>query len=285
MGKSSHKSKHRARESEEAEEFVVPQWVSLIVSRQLKVYAKEMLNKFLRMKINAIDADIQKQLEHVMSLSDKDREEHFAAMLEESKPARAKKPKAVKKPNEPKKPQSAYFIWSAKFKKDDLDREYPEYAEQIKNKELIASKARGMIWKELPSDEKEEFHRLADKEKERYNAEMKVFDPNFVPTASRAPSRAPSRANSPEPPAKPKKKAAPARDESPKRKPVNKKQSQKTEEVAAAAPAKKAKKQKEEEPPAPKKKAAAAATTKKKVSSSSSEESNGQSEGPSEWAD
>lgn len=277
MGKSSHKSKHREQESEEPEEFVVPQWVSLMISRQLKVYAKEILNKFLRMKINAIDADIQKQLEHVMSLSDKAREEHFAAMLEESKPARAKKPKAVKKPNEPKKAQSAYFIWSAQFKKDDLERDYPEYAEQIKNKELIASKARGLIWKALPESKKDEFNKLADKEKERYNAEMKIFDPNFVPAASRAPSRAPSRASSPEPPAKPKKKAAPARDESPKRKPAKKKQQQsKTEE---AAPAKAVKKQAEE---APKKKSAAA---KRKISSSSSEESNGQSEGPSEWAD
>lgn len=279
MGKSSHKSKHREPESEEPEEFVVPEWVSQLVARLLKVYAKELVTRFLRMKINTIDAEIHKQLTHAMSLSDKAREEHFAALLEDSKPARAKKPKAVKKPNEPKKNQTAYFIWSASFKKEDLEREYPEYAEKIKNKELITSKVRGMIWKALPEAEKDKFSKLAEKDKERWIEEMKNFDPEFVvPAASRAPSRAPSRASSPEPASKSKKKKTPApRDESPKRKPAAKKKSEEP------APAKKAKKQTEEPEPAKKKSAA----SKRKISSSSSEDADSfaQSEGPSEWAD
>lgn len=280
MGKSSHKSsKERRHEEVEDEEFTIPKWVTLFIARITKVYAKEIVERFLRMKINTVESDIQKLLEELAPLSDGEREKRFQEMLEESKPSRSKKPKTPRDPKAPKKNQTAYLLWSATIKNPDIERDYPDYAERIKKKELTPAGARGEIWKSISEDVKNEFLERAEKDKERYFTEMEKFDPKFVrPAPSRAASRAPSRASSPERPAKSSKKKPAPRDKSPKRKPAKKEE----------APAKKSKK---EEPPrekSPPKKKAAASKRKLTSSSSSSSSSSGsydQSEGPSQWAE
>eukprot|EP00201_Polytomella_parva_P011999 CAMPEP_0175062378 /NCGR_PEP_ID=MMETSP0052_2-20121109/14136_1 /TAXON_ID=51329 ORGANISM="Polytomella parva, Strain SAG 63-3" /NCGR_SAMPLE_ID=MMETSP0052_2 /ASSEMBLY_ACC=CAM_ASM_000194 /LENGTH=87 /DNA_ID=CAMNT_0016328395 /DNA_START=46 /DNA_END=309 /DNA_ORIENTATION=+ len=79
-----------------------------------------------------------------------------------------KKEKKEKDPNAPKKPCGAY-MWFCKEKREGVKSENPEMSVTDIGKRL------GQLWKESSEEEKQRFHALAKKDKERYDKELAEY--------------------------------------------------------------------------------------------------------------
>ncbi|KAJ3205918.1 Non-histone chromosomal protein 6 [Dinochytrium kinnereticum] len=80
--------------------------------------------------------------------------------------ARGKK----KDPNAPKKPMSPYLIWSnenrARIKEEHPDAGFGEIGKLL-----------GLDWKKVTDSEKEAYKKMAEKDKARYEKELKAYKP------------------------------------------------------------------------------------------------------------
>ena len=84
--------------------------------------------------------------------------------------------KKKKDPNAPKKAQTAYFLFMNK-KREALKAKLE--ADGLKGKELntTIAKVAGEQWKTLPEDDKKEYNDLYLQDKQRYDEEMKTYQP------------------------------------------------------------------------------------------------------------
>lgn len=84
--------------------------------------------------------------------------------------------KKKKDPNAPKKAQTAYFLFMNK-KREGLKAKLE--ADGLKGKELntTIAKVSGEQWKTLPEDDKKEYNDLYLQDKQRYDEEMKTYQP------------------------------------------------------------------------------------------------------------
>ena len=84
---------------------------------------------------------------------------------------KTKKPKKPKDPKAPKKPLNSY-IFFGKDKRDEIKKENPT----LKSTEIMGEL--GKQWKGVSDKKKKKYTKLAEKDKERYNEEMKTYTPS-----------------------------------------------------------------------------------------------------------
>ena len=93
--------------------------------------------------------------------------------------------KKVKDPDAPKRAKTSYIFFCIK-KRDEIMKENPN----MSAKEII--KELGIVWRDLPDNKKAPFVKLAEKDKERYEMEMKNYEPpdlGFVETKKKKAKR------------------------------------------------------------------------------------------------
>uniref|UniRef100_A0A0G4G6D6 Fe2OG dioxygenase domain-containing protein n=1 Tax=Chromera velia CCMP2878 TaxID=1169474 RepID=A0A0G4G6D6_9ALVE len=94
-------------------------------------------------------------------------------MVKGKKASPAKKTTKVKKdPNAPKRPRSAYILFTAD-KRAEIIKKKPEMAKAITE----IAKMCGEAWKKIGDKDKKKYQDLAEKDKARYEKEMKSYKP------------------------------------------------------------------------------------------------------------
>ena len=88
--------------------------------------------------------------------------------------------KAQKNPNAPKRAKSSYMFYSEEHRvkvQTKLKKKNPNYKGSLMG---LVSKELGAQWKKLKSEQKSKYEKLAQKDKERYVAEMEEFNEKYA---------------------------------------------------------------------------------------------------------
>ena len=88
--------------------------------------------------------------------------------------------KAQKNPNAPKRAKSSYMFYSEEHREKvqtKLKKKNPNYKGSLMG---LVSKELGAQWKKLKPEQKNKYEKLAQKDKERYTAEMEEFNEKYA---------------------------------------------------------------------------------------------------------
>ncbi|CAH1274234.1 TFPT [Branchiostoma lanceolatum] len=104
--------------------------------------------------------------------------------LQASSKKKHKQPKSEKEkdPNAPKKPANAFFMFCQQRRSQVQESYYKEHKEEIGHHELTKRLAKS--WNSLSSEDKKRYYDMYEKDKERYEREMKEYTSNPAPTST-----------------------------------------------------------------------------------------------------
>ncbi|XP_066293294.1 uncharacterized protein [Branchiostoma lanceolatum] len=104
--------------------------------------------------------------------------------LQASSKKKHKQPKSEKEkdPNAPKKPANAFFMFCQQRRSQVQESYYKEHKEEIGHHELTKRLAKS--WNSLSSEDKKRYYDMYEKDKERYEREMKEYTSNPAPAST-----------------------------------------------------------------------------------------------------
>tara|TARA_Y100000817_G_C16856376_1_gene544175 strand:+ start:573 stop:1037 length:465 start_codon:yes stop_codon:yes gene_type:complete len=126
---------------------------------------KELLEKFNGKEVGSEEMDHDVIMAHFFG----DFSPGDVIETQEDKVVNAKKKKKKKDPTRPKRPQTAFFAYTATIRSEVKEKNPGVPVSDL-------SKIHSKMWNSLSDDEKEPFHLLNQKDKLRYEEEMKVWN-------------------------------------------------------------------------------------------------------------